>query len=65
MVEMPWWVGVALIVVIVVLTRKVALLMRENKKIRDIVRHLEGVGSTRRKEEEPEELGTGDAEGQS
>jgi|GEM_PF-6372848 hypothetical protein len=65
MIGTTWWIDIVLIVVIAVLARKVMVLTNENRKIRDIMRRLEGVGTPKRKDEEPEERGHGDAEGQS
>lgn len=65
MIWTTWWVDIVLIAVIAVLTRKVMVLTHENRKIRDIMRRLEGVGVPKRKDEEPEERGHGDSEGQS
>jgi hypothetical protein len=63
--DATWWIDVMLLCVIAGIVRKVIVLARENGKLRDIIRHLEGVGNSKRKEEESEELGCGDAEGQS
>jgi hypothetical protein len=60
--ELPWWIDVVLLSLAVFLWFKAAGLMRENRKLKDIIRHLEGWN---RKESEPEEKGQGGAEGES
>ena len=62
MVDLSWWIDGALVLVVLYLIRRLVVAGRENQKLHDMVRRLEGV-EAKRNGEEPRELGEGDAEG--
>ena len=65
MIGVPWLVVLVILAVAIGLGVKVLSLREENRKLRDIVRRLEGVELTKKNGNGDEELGHGDAEGYS